>query len=80
MLYANYEYETVIIFFIEEENYFIDENGEILYDIFSLMTPNQLYLFKIKKKPFYVCDQDSRIIYNFVYTRKENNNDDSKTV
>ena len=31
------------------------------------MTPNQLYLFKKLKEPFSVRDQESKIIYNFVY-------------
>lgn len=67
MLYSDFEYETVTIFFLEDENYFVDENGFVLFDIFQILTPNQVYLFKKNKQPIYVCDEDSRLIYHFVY-------------
>jgi hypothetical protein len=33
-------------YYFEEENIIIDENGQIVYDIFRYITPSQLYLFK----------------------------------
>ena len=66
MLYSNFEYETVTIFFMEDENQFVDEHGFVLYDIFRIMTPNQLYLFKEKRLPLYIQDKESRLIYKFV--------------
>lgn len=32
--------------YYSEENYFVDESGSIVYDIFRYITPNDLYLFK----------------------------------
>lgn len=37
--------EKVHIFYYEDENLFIDEEGEVIYDIFSYITPQNLYMF-----------------------------------
>lgn len=51
--------EYIGIFYDCNENYFIDENGEIIYDIFSVISPDSLFLFKSKKKNLVVpCSID----------------------
>jgi len=40
-------YNCVIVMFYDyENNYFIDENGFIIYELFRYITPNELLLFK----------------------------------
>jgi hypothetical protein len=38
--------ETKTFYYFEEDNHIVDENGQIVYDIFRYITPSQLYLFK----------------------------------
>lgn len=40
-------YNCVIVMFYDyENNYFIDENGFIIYELFKYITPNELLQFK----------------------------------
>lgn len=34
------------IFYFEEENFFTDEDGQVIENIFEFITPNDLYLFR----------------------------------
>ena len=34
------------LYYYEEENFFTDENGWIIYDLFNIITPLDLYLFQ----------------------------------
>lgn len=36
----------ILLCYYEKENFFVDEYGEIVYDIFTLITPNDLYMFR----------------------------------
>jgi hypothetical protein len=45
------------IYYDVEANLLYDEYGKIMYNIFSLVTPNDLYLFKRNKKTMDVYDQ-----------------------
>lgn len=61
------DYETVTLFYILDENYFVDERGFVLYDIFRILTPDQLIIFKKNHKPIYIPDAECGLIYEFVY-------------
>ena len=40
-------YNRVIVMFYDyENNYFVDETGTIIYELFKYITPNELLLFK----------------------------------
>lgn len=45
--------DTTALFYYEEDNYFVDEGGYIIYNIFSYISPSQLLLFK--KHRTYMC-------------------------
>lgn len=38
------------LIYMEKDNYFIDLDGDVVYNIFSWITPNQLNIFKFRKK------------------------------
>lgn len=38
--------EKVYLYYYEDENIFVDDDGHIVYDIFKYITPQNLYLFK----------------------------------
>lgn len=42
--------ERVGLFYLKDDNVFIDGEGEIVFEIFELITPNDLYLFKKNKE------------------------------
>ena len=44
----NNGYNRILIYW-KEDNLFTDEEGQIIFNIFSLITPNDLYLFKKNK-------------------------------
>lgn len=45
-----YVYEDVCgVFYDIDNNWFVDEDGFVIYNIFELVSPNDVYLFKDKK-------------------------------
>lgn len=49
--YEDYDCDEVYtIYYDEEKNVMIDCDGFMLFDIFDLITPNDLFLFKSKKE------------------------------
>lgn len=60
-------YEIVTLFFIVDENYFVDERGFVLYDIFRILTPDQLMIFKKNHKVICIPDVECGLIYEFLY-------------
>ncbi len=40
------EESVVYLYYFEEDNYFVDCDGHTIYDIFSLITPSDLLLFR----------------------------------
>lgn len=46
-------YEIFTIYYDPEFNLFEDENGEIVYDIFNYLSPNELMLLKEKRGTIY---------------------------
>lgn len=45
--------DALALFYYEEDNYFVDEYGNVIYNIFSYISPSQLFLFK--KGRTYMC-------------------------
>ena len=43
----NNQDRDVYLFYEKGDNVFLDEDGYIIWDIFSLVTPNDLYLFRL---------------------------------
>jgi len=41
--------ESLALYYLKEDNVFIDGEGEIVFEIFEIITPNDLYLFKRHK-------------------------------
>lgn len=39
-----------IWFFYSKENYFVDEMGDVIYDVYRYVPPNIVYLFKRNKE------------------------------
>ena len=42
------------IYFNEGQNQFIDELGYVIYNIYSIIDPNMIYLLKTKKEDLFV--------------------------
>lgn len=42
--------DSIGLFYDEERNVFIDEDGFIVWDLFEIITPNDLFLFKFNKE------------------------------
>lgn len=42
--------EVFAIFYDADNNYFVDEDGYIIYDIFNIITSNDVFLFKQHKE------------------------------
>lgn len=42
-------YDNLALYYDEENNVFIDGEGEVVFEIFEIITPNDLYLFKHNK-------------------------------
>lgn len=42
------------LYYFKEDNVFMDGEGELVFEIFEIITPNDLYLFKQNKKTFIV--------------------------
>ena len=48
-------YNCVIVMFYDyENNYFVDENGCIIYELFKYITPNELLLFKQMNEDLFI--------------------------
>lgn len=48
-------YNCVIVMFYDyENNYFIDENGFIIYELFKYITPNELLQFKQTNEDLFI--------------------------
>lgn len=41
---------TITLYYNKEENRFVDEDGYIIYHIFGIVTPNDIYMFKKNKE------------------------------
>jgi hypothetical protein len=37
---------SIVLYYWEDQNIFIDEYGEVVYDLFHVITPHDLYMFR----------------------------------
>ncbi len=60
-----YESESVCLFYCQDENVFMDEDGNLVWDIFTYVTPNDVYLLhehkeymvvRHRSKPGVICE------------------------
>ncbi len=49
------------LYYCKDENYFIDEDGNIIYDIFSYITPNELLFFKMSDMDLLIDKNDHMV-------------------
>ena len=68
---ASYNYEDAdnfadeiyyILFYDEVKNIMVDEGGFMIFDIFSIISPNVYYLFKYHKEDMITRDKKGNII------------------
>ena len=45
-----YSSDNMALFYLKDDNVFMDGEGEIVFEIFEAISPNDLYLFKRNKK------------------------------
>ena len=50
------------LFYQAEDNYIIDERGCTVFDIFRIISPNQLYLFKLNKGYMFVVGRNGEMV------------------
>ena len=56
------------IYYCEPNNYFIDDDGNIFFNIFDIITPSMLFLFKKKRGTFYIRSKIfNDVMYEFVF-------------
>jgi hypothetical protein len=58
--------EHQILYYNDKLNIFLDDGGYIVYDIFRIVSPNDLYLFREKKEDIVLRSKlgmDVRLIY-----------------
>lgn len=68
--------EVITWYYDSHENYFIDEDGEIVYDIFRVISPNRLYYLKfITNSEYdhteYIKDVTPGVVYELVFSSWE---------
>lgn len=43
-------YDNMALYYLKDDNVFMDGEGEIVFEIFEVISPNDLYLFKRNKE------------------------------
>jgi len=51
--YSNFDTNCITLFYDVHMNYFIDEDGEVVYSIYEHVTPDALYLFYLNQHDMY---------------------------
>jgi hypothetical protein len=44
-----HEEEVMALYYLKDDNVFMDGEGEIVFEIFEVISPNDLYLFRLNK-------------------------------
>jgi hypothetical protein len=59
---------VVSFYYLKDDNMFIDEDGKVVYDIYKYVTPNDLFLFKLRKGTSQIHSKtDKNVVYELVY-------------
>lgn len=61
--YSNYVY----LYYYEDENLIRDEDGNIIYDIYRLVSPQDIYMFKTSKQGYVVFNTKLNTIFELIY-------------
>ena len=61
----------MIIYYSELTNNFIDENGFIIFDIYSHINPNMIFLFKSYKEDMLIKSKDGLYFIELIYENRE---------
>jgi hypothetical protein len=62
---AYYEHDNYCIYYDKENNFFIDEDGVVVCDIFRIIKPNDLYVFKDRKETLVVRGENGKTVELF---------------
>jgi len=67
-LYSHYDpHDTIMLFYDVGVNIFVDERGDIHHDIYRLLKPWQVFLFKNKKECMTFPDVTNTFLIELVY-------------
>lgn len=53
---------VIVLYYYREDNYFTDENGAIIYDLFRYITPSELFIFKQENEDLFIQRPDGTYI------------------
>lgn len=60
------------IYYYEHANIMVDEDGNVVYDIFRIIPPTSFMLFKKKKGVYYVLSkEDEDLVYELIFPFRE---------
>jgi hypothetical protein len=65
------ENEVMSLFYDVDENRFMDEFGSLIHDIFRLITPGQLMIFRKYKEVYLVRDRSNSFYVEMIYPDEE---------
>lgn len=69
--------DVISLYYYEYENYFVGDDGEIIYDIFRYISPSKLMLFKLKRGTYYIYPEDLKdTVYELVFPLDEEDYDE----
>lgn len=69
-------YHVKSFYYYRDDNILVDDDGNIIYDIFRYITPSEYRLFKERQGTYYVnTDKDKGLVYEFVYPEDFINDD-----
>ena len=54
--------EIIALFYYDDDNCFVDENGCIVYNLFDYVTPNELLIFKQEREDLFITKPDGKYI------------------
>lgn len=63
---------VIYLFYYEDENFFTDEYGEIIYNMFDMITPQDLFMFKYDRGyNLFPHKKDRTILYEIITIPEE---------
>jgi hypothetical protein len=62
--------QFVTLFYVEELNRFVDGLGNVVHDIFRLITPNQFMLFRKHKEMCQIKDTSNSFMVVLIYIKE----------
>ena len=59
--------DNISLFYDLGSNKFVDEDGNMVFNIHAYITPNELYLFRLYKGNMYFYNKEKELIIELVY-------------